>query len=84
MIDEILCNGAGNVQDFQIFTWKIPSLSVYEKHLLCNGYVKNNCKKYITNAIIELFALYFTNDEYSLDEIKSAVPGQLFHSRSFH
>eukprot|EP01084_Bolivina_argentea_P234272 394400_1 len=52
------------------YTWKIPSLSSYEKLLLCNAYVQNTCE-YIPKPLIQLISDYFTNDSFTLQEMKN-------------
>eukprot|EP01084_Bolivina_argentea_P037342 69043_1 len=63
--------------------WKLPSISNYEKNCLCYGYVRQNYNKFITKAIIQLFAQYFTNDPYTLDDIKNTIKKKTFYSPVF-
>eukprot|EP01084_Bolivina_argentea_P133076 234838_1 len=67
-------------ENIKTFTWSIPSISTERKILICNGYVRNNYSGYITHPIIELFAIFYSNDIFSLNEIKTAVPEQSFVS----
>ena len=54
-----------------------------KKYLLCTGYVRNNYNHYIINPIIKLFANFYTNDEYLLNEIQNAATSQSFYSPIF-
>ena len=69
--------------DLPSFKWQIPSLTPDAKLLLCQGFVKNNTNKYIIPDIIKLFAMFYTNNLYTMKEIKSSKIAQRFHGPVF-
>eukprot|EP01084_Bolivina_argentea_P169377 293634_1 len=65
------------------YTWSIPSMSHIEKQLLCAGYIRNNYNSYIPEAMINLFCSYYTNDIFTINEVKNAHHNQSFISPMF-
>eukprot|EP01084_Bolivina_argentea_P063364 115719_1 len=65
------------------YTWKIPSLSIQSKEIICAGYIRQNYDKYITPPIIRLFAEYYTNDPFTIYNIKNSDERENFVSPIF-
>ena len=53
------------------FTWSVPSLSLSNKLLLCHGYTRNNHPTCLISDIIDLFALFYSPDLFTIDHIRT-------------
>ena len=71
------------VEDPVYFQWKLPSMPEATKYLLCSGWIKNNYSSHIIPPIIKLCAEFYTNDDYSLNQILNANNGEAFCSPIF-
>ena len=67
------------------FIWKLPSIPLSQKEVICSGYVRANYhyKTHFIPELIKLFALFYTNDPYTIDDIKNALHLQRFMSPMF-
>eukprot|EP01084_Bolivina_argentea_P122566 217180_1 len=65
------------------YCWKIPSINKHQKQLICHGYVRQHYNKYVITPIIQLFAMFYSNQDYILQDIKNAENGEPFSSPIF-
>eukprot|EP01084_Bolivina_argentea_P204062 348437_1 len=64
-----------------LHVWRIPSIPDIKKNLLCSGFSRYHYKKYITESLIQLIAVYFTNDLFTLKDMQNAQTKKM---SSFH
>lgn len=62
-----------------VFTWKVPSITLDEKVRICNGYARRFYSGYIPTPILAICALFYSNDTYTINDIKTLRDGRQHH-----
>eukprot|EP01083_Nonionella_stella_P088419 246421_1 len=66
------------------FIWKLPSMTLDTKMVICNKYIEANCSEHLPPEIIKLLAIFYTTDLYTVRCIKNASHLLRFKSPLFY